>query len=189
MAGPAMAGQQSLWPMVRRWARDLLLVLVPVVAIAGWWYWRNWQLYGEPMGLNACWRSPAAVRSRHRGGSFGRVPGVSDQFLGPVWRSQRTDASRLDLSATRSGHLGAGVGFVVWVWRAWRPQRYAQWPALMLTAAWIVIVFVALLRWTSVTLASQGRLIFPALCSIAFSLPLGGWDGFRSGGSGLLRSP
>ena len=37
--------------MVRRWVGDFLLVLVPVILVAGWWYWRNWQLYGDPTGL------------------------------------------------------------------------------------------------------------------------------------------
>ncbi|MEA3336417.1 MAG: hypothetical protein U9R25_10940 [Chloroflexota bacterium] len=33
-----------------RWA---LIVGVVVLAVAGWWYLRNWQLYGDPLGLKA----------------------------------------------------------------------------------------------------------------------------------------
>ena len=41
-----------------------------------------------------------------------------------------------------SHSLAAVVGFMAWVWRTWRPQRYAQWPALMLAGAWIAIEFI-----------------------------------------------
>ena len=53
----------------------------------------------------------------------------------------------------------------------------APWLELSLLAAWIVIEAVALLRWTSVTLASQGRLMFAALAAICLFLALGliGW--------------
>ncbi len=44
---------------------------------------------------------------------------------------------------------------------------------LLLLAAWIVVEAVALLRWTSLTLASQGRLMFAALAPICLFLALG----------------
>ncbi|MBN2390351.1 MAG: glycosyltransferase family 39 protein, partial [Anaerolineae bacterium] len=33
--------------------RDLALVLLPALAISGWWFYRNFQLYGDWLGLNA----------------------------------------------------------------------------------------------------------------------------------------
>ena len=30
----------------------LSLVLLPASVIAGWWYWRNWRLHGDPLGWN-----------------------------------------------------------------------------------------------------------------------------------------
>ena len=33
------------------WGAALLVLGLPVLT-AGWWYWRNIQLYGDPTGLN-----------------------------------------------------------------------------------------------------------------------------------------
>ena len=166
--------------MVRRWIVDFLFVLVPVILVAGWWYWRNWQLYGDPTGLammlEIAGRRPAAPSLTTLLGefqgfriNFWGLFGAVNVLMRPAWIY-----TLLDLVT-----LAAAVGFVAWVWRTWRPQRYAQWPALMLAGAWIAIEFIALLRWTSVTLASQGRLIFPALSSIALFFALG-WVGWLS---------
>ena len=171
-------GQQSLWSMVRRWARDYALVLLPVAAIAGWWYWRNWQLYGEPMGLNVMlaiagrreiapsWRDLLGEFQGFRINFWGLFGGVNI-LMRPGWVYPLLDILT----------LAAGIGLVIWAWRVWRPQRFAQWPALTVIAAWILIVFVALIRWTSSTMASQGRLIFPAISGIClfFALGLLGW--------------
>jgi hypothetical protein len=44
---------------------------------------------------------------------------------------------------------------------------------LGLPALWFVIIFVALIRWTMLTLASQGRLLFPAISGIAILITYG----------------
>jgi len=76
------------------------------------------------------------------------------------------------------------AGLAVWGWRAWRDRQTpaahqitGSWAGLILLAAWIGIEAVALVRWTSVTLASQGRLMFAALPAIClfFTLGLAGW--------------
>ncbi len=173
-------GRRRLWLVVRRWARDYALVLLPVVAIAGWWYWRNWQLYGEPTGLNVMleiagrraimpgWRDLLGEFQGFRINFWGLFGGVNI-LMRPGWVYPLLDILTLI----------AGIGLVIWAWRVWRPQRFAQWPALTVIAAWIVIVFVALIRWTSSTMASQGRLIFPAISGICLFFALG-WLGWLS---------
>ena len=173
-------GKQSLWPAVWRWARDYMLVLLPVIVVAGWWYWRNWQLYGDPTGLNAMleiagrravtpgWRQLLGEFQGFRINFWGLFGGVNI-LMRPTWIYPL-----LDLLT-----VAAVIGLVVWAWRVWRPQRFDQWPALTLIAAWIAIVFVALIRWTSSTMASQGRLIFPAISGICLFLALG-WLGWLS---------
>ncbi len=73
--------------------------------------------------------------------------------------------------------LAAVVGLGAWAWKTWRQRQPAPWRELLLLAAWIGIEAVALLRWTSSTLASQGRLMFAALPAICLFLSLGllGW--------------
>lgn len=173
-------GKQSLWPAVWQWMKDYALVLIPVIAIAGWWYWRNWQLYGDPTGLNAMleiagrrvmtpsWRQLLGEFQGFRINFWGLFGGVNI-LMRPAWVYPL-----LDLLT-----VAAAIGLVVWAWRVWRPQRFDQWPALTVIAAWIAVVFVALIRWTSSTMASQGRLIFPAISGVCLFLALG-WLGWLS---------
>jgi 4-amino-4-deoxy-L-arabinose transferase-like glycosyltransferase len=36
----------------RTWLMNGVFIFAMLALIAGWWYWRNWTLYGEPMGSN-----------------------------------------------------------------------------------------------------------------------------------------
>jgi hypothetical protein len=55
-----MDAREGAW---RRAARDLALIVGVAAAIAGWWFVRNWRLYGDPTGmsqLNAMWGGRSA---------------------------------------------------------------------------------------------------------------------------------
>jgi len=69
--------------------------------------------------------------------------------------------------------IAAILGLGVWAWRGRRDDRKAAGYDVTLLVAWIVFEVVSLLRWTSVTPASQGRLIFPAIGAVALLLALG----------------
>jgi len=161
-----------------RWIGECALVIVPAVLVAGWWYARNWQLYGDVLGLNAMvaiagGRPPLHTLSDLLGEfrgfrySFWGVLGGFNILLRPPWVY-----ALLDLLS-----VAALIGLAAWAWRAWRRRAPAPWLELLLLAAWIGVEAVALLRWTSVTLASQGRLMFAALAAICLFLALGllGW--------------
>jgi len=161
-----------------RWSGECALVIVPAVLVAGWWYARNGQLYGDLLGLNAMvaiaggrppLRTLADLLGEFRGFrySFWGVLGGFNILLRPTWVY-----SLLDIVSVL-----ALVGLAAWAWRAWRRRTPAPWPDLLLLAAWIGVEAVALLRWTSATLASQGRLMFAALAAICLFLALGliGW--------------
>jgi len=162
-------------PGVIRWAGQCALVIIPASIIAGWWYFRNWQLYGDLLGLNtmvavAGGRPPREVLSDLLGEfqgfrySFWGVLGGFNILLRPAWVY-----AVLDLVCAV-----AAVGLVLPACQA-RRRRTSGPPALelWLLAAWTVIEAVALLRWTSMTLASQGRLMFAALAPICLFLALG----------------
>jgi len=58
LALAGLAGLTLLMMALRRGSlRELigwgLAVAVAALAVAGWWYWRNWRLYGDPLGLQA----------------------------------------------------------------------------------------------------------------------------------------
>lgn len=160
---------------VTRWIGQCALVVVPAALIAGWWYLRNWQLYGDPLGMStmvavAGGRPPREMLSDLLGEfqgfrySFWGVLGGFNILLRPPWIY-----AALDLVS-----VAALAGLVVLARRAWR-RHTSKLPTteLLLLAAWIVVEAVALLRWTSMTLASQGRLMFASLAPICLFLALG----------------
>lgn len=165
----------SLRALHRRAWRDLLLwnallVGLPLL-IAGWFYWRNFQLYGDPLAIQVhldlsgrrnprpslaqLWTELESVR-RSFWGVFGWF-----NVVGPEWLAWLYDA----LSVV------ALVGVIVGVWRAWRGDKgVLPWVALLV--AWSGLIFVSLLRWMSLIKSAQGRLLFPALAVLAV---LGVW--------------
>ena len=179
-----VAARRRAWGALFRWGA---LIAVPVIAVAGWWYLRNWQLYGDPTGLNAmldiAGRRPEPftfqrLKSEFQGfrlsywGVFGGFNVIGPQLL--YWF--------YDLLVL-AGLAG---------WTAWLVRRRGQWRSpvaerLLVLAAWVLLVLVALIRWTAQTYASQGRLAFPAIGAIAVLVAFGlaGWLPRRWQGRGL----
>ena len=179
-----VAARRRAWGALFRWGA---LIAVPVIAVAGWWYLRNWQLYGDPTGLNAmldiAGRRPEPftfqrLKSEFQGfrlsywGVFGGFNVIGPQLLYGFY----------DLLML--------VGLAGWI--AWLARRRGQWRSpvserLLVLAAWVLLVLVALIRWTAQTYASQGRLAFPAIGAIAILVTFGlaGWLPRRWQGRGL----
>lgn len=195
-----------LWPMTglvllydsyrRRAWLDLLkfgaIIGGLILLLAGWWYWRNWRLYGDPTAL--------AAHLLYRGGALDPRPTLTE-----LWR---TELVGLELSFWAA--FGAGqillepwlydvlrwlkyivlVGLIIGVIRFVRSTRSTISPQssagsgqssvlspcpspfiihnssfliLSLLALWTIVVFAALLRWMQITPASWGRLLFPTL--------------------------
>jgi hypothetical protein len=64
---------------------------------------------------------------------------------------------------------------------------FASGPALAII--WTVVIFVALVRWTTLTPASQGRLMFPAIAALACGMAYGLWrlhPMLMAGSAGML---
>jgi hypothetical protein len=159
-----------------------LAVAVPAIAIAGWWYARNVVLYGEPTGLTAMWEVVGRRDDfgQDLGGEFralrysfwGLFGWFSIAMPAPIYRV-------LDV-LTALALAGLVVSTIRWLsaggWRgAWSAVRYREpgWGAAYrplaygLLGLWLGAVTIALVRWTSLTLGTQGRLIFPALVAFA----------------------
>ncbi|MSQ23167.1 MAG: hypothetical protein EXR58_01240 [Chloroflexi bacterium] len=134
--------------------------------VAGWWYLRNLSLYGDPTGLSA-WLKVSGVRTEPfaleelRGFwlGFWGIFGTFDIIAAPWVYAIYTVLSL-------AGALGAIV-----VLRA-RFNTIDR-PVLGLTLAWLAIEAAALIRWTSMNLASTGRLLFPAIACVAIFFALG----------------
>jgi hypothetical protein len=156
-------------------------VLLPLLAIAGWWYLRNIYLYGDPLGLKAMFdilprRSEpptvAELLARTQGvwRSAWAVFGWFNVIAEPWLYSLYTLLSLLGL-------LGLAL---VWPLRLWLHKRRGRGdvlsPAsgwqLVVLVVWIVVIFLALLSWAQMRYP-QGRLLFPALSAAAVLLGFG----------------
>lgn len=186
-ASPASRPGMTGWldaPRAAGILRGSLVCAAVVVAIAGWWYARNWLLYGDPLAFNV-WIEIAGGRPTPLtlGGLLDEFQGFRISFWGnlggvniiaPEWVYNVIDG----LTAL------AGIGLLVGLVRRTLP-RLAALPAL-----WTALIIASLIRWTMLTLASQGRLIFPAIAALAVLLAFG-LDQLRLPGarSGILRFP
>ncbi len=165
----------GIWRVLAGW---LLMLMLVTALLAGWWFARNVQLYGDALGwsafLDAVGRrdAPATLTElwteregfvRTYWGVFGAVNvGMPDVIYGLL--------DRLAVVAA----LGCIWGMLLAIRgngrRAWTAPGARAWGVCVV---WLIVIFVALLRWTALTPASQGRLMFPAIAVIAALLAYG----------------
>ena len=165
---------RSFWREIRPWTWECIQVLAPAAVLAGWWYARNLRLYGDPTGLNAMLevfgsrsKTPSLLEllGEFQGLriSFWGLFGVVNVLFRPHWLYRVLDALT----------LGALIGLIRVAVQAWRKREFSAWPVLLLLATWPALVGLSLIRWTTMTKASQGRLIFPAISPICLLFALG----------------
>jgi len=148
-----------------------LLVAVLAAMLGGWWYVRNAVLYGELTGLNAfldvAGRRPPtpAVEYVHE------LPGLWTAFWG-VFGGFDILAPGWIYRCFAVLTVAAGVGILVEAAARRDWLRSAGW-SLLLPLIWIAVECVALVRWTTLTMASSGRLLYPAIGSVAALAALG----------------
>ncbi|MBC7316496.1 MAG: glycosyltransferase family 39 protein, partial [Chloroflexi bacterium] len=157
---------------LRQWLGEYALVIGIAALLAGWWYLRNWALYGDPTGLNAMLdvfgkrsHQPTLAEMWHefRGLriSFWGLFGVVNILLRPPQIYLLLDALML---LSIAGLVRQAVRRIKSL-PHWLASLQA--PVVILLAAWGAIIAASLLHWTSQTKASQGRLLFPAIASFA----------------------
>ncbi len=148
--------------------RGLAIMFAVALLVSGWWFWRNYRLYGDWLGwtafLDLVGRRPhPATLAQLWGERVGFVQAYWGLFGGvslpmPAWTYWVLNAL-------------AGLAAVGLAWAALQALRRRRIPftsvllgALLL--GWIGLIFLGLIRWTSLTWASQGRLVFPAISAI-----------------------
>lgn len=167
--------QYSQASPLRRWGFvvcHLSLIILMALAISGWWFLRNWRLYGDPTGLNVFFeiqgRRPAPPTLQGWLGEFtsfrwtywGLFGGVN--VMAPRWTYVFFDLLSL---------IGS-VGLVIWIIR--NSQSVFR---ILIPLLWAGTLFASALRWNWIYTAFQGRLIFPAIAgnSLLLMLGLGQW--------------
>jgi len=170
MAGSFVAYRQRSWRAL--WTAGVSIAL-PVIALTGWWFWRNWRLYGDPTGLNAF---VAIVGARHPQPTLKQLAGEWQGFVMSFWGF----FGGVNLPAppwvywllTPLGALGL-VASPLWLLRTRAKVDTVRLFQFALVAAWPVVVLVSLIRWSMMTIASQGRLMFSALSALSVLMALG----------------
>lgn len=156
--------------------RHGLIVFAIATAIAGWWYVRNWLLYGEWFGTETmvAIAGPRSIGlidliTQEWYGFFLSYWGVFGGFtiLGPEW------VNTIFVILT----LGAVVGGA---WALFESARHEKRRLAspgrgfgLLLVVFIGVTLIALIRWTQQTYASQGRLMFGAIAPLSMALAFG----------------
>jgi hypothetical protein len=173
------AWRRRVW---RTWLFNGVLIIACMSLIAGWWYWRNWTLYGDPTGLNrmldiagrrddpmtlhGLWAEFQGFRISYWG-LFGGVNILMDR-----WIYSALDALMLTggLGVVVSGALTSKLVNQ----RITKSNHRSLLPtSLFLLVVWVGLAFASLIRWTWQTHASQGRLMFVAIAGISTLLATG----------------
>lgn len=171
----------------RRSWRPLLLGMSIVIAVTtlmtGWWFARNWRLYGDPTGLSAF----IEIQGRRAGfpslrdwmeefvtfrwtywGLFGGV-----NVMAPLWVYRFFDAlSLLGLIGLARWLVQSGALRRLWT-AIRRPESTTGTSLWWIPVVWIGILFVSVLRWTWIFYSFQGRFLFPSIGGISTLLILG----------------
>jgi 4-amino-4-deoxy-L-arabinose transferase-like glycosyltransferase len=152
-----------------------LLVVLPALAVAGWWYWRNYTLYGEWLAANQL-LTITGLRTTPRTwrGFVGEMNGLRYSFWAlfgwfnimlPAWAYHVLDAVT---GLAFAGLLLRGLG-------AWRGRRNAT-PDVrvkLFLALWAFILVTFMVYWSTFATSSQGRLLFPFLSAFSVLMVAG----------------
>jgi len=170
-----------VWLSIRRRSLRPLLVGLPIVVgiaalLSGWWFLRNWRLYGDPAALNVF----VAIQGQRAG-----VPTLRDwldEFVTFRWTywglfgAVNVMAPRWVYTFFDLLSLAGLIGLVTWIVRR-RKILHSPFSILhslwWIPALWAAILFVSVLRWTWIYFSFQGRLIFPDVAGISTLLMLG----------------
>lgn len=140
------------WPLIARAAAMAGVFF----AVCGWWFVRNWRLYGDPTGMSAMLSVYGG-----RGG----------------WPLELVVPELIDTFRSYWGAFSCGLGYPLWVYWffagfvgfavsgwvfAWPRTSPKTRQTALLLALWCVVVVILWVRWNQTTFAPLGRLFFQA---------------------------
>lgn len=152
-----------------------LAIALPAAAIAGWFYVRNYVLYGDLTGTQMM---AAIAGARVPPATLGEIAGEWRSFLTAyiaMFGAVNIPVPQWVYAVFEGLLVLAGVGLLLEAveWRQRRKPDAAGAAIAAMSATALAVAFLALLRWTSITQASQGRLLFPVVAGIALLLATG----------------
>lgn len=180
-----------------------VLVLAPVILVAGWWYYRNIVLYGDWLGWNAF---VAVLGQRPQAATLAQLWDERWGFLASYWGlfgGVNVPMPTWIYTVLNSLLVIAVPGFLIYAGQslgAWRRQSRRDTPtpagqsrimsfvqalldfvvarfALVVCLLFSIAVIYGLINWATTTWSSQGRLAFTAISTLSalLSASLIGW--------------
>jgi 4-amino-4-deoxy-L-arabinose transferase-like glycosyltransferase len=151
----------------------MAIVCTTALVVGGWWYARNWLLYGDPLGMKIM---SILFRTRVYRPSLlellAEFKGLRMSFWALFGWFNILAEPWLYLAFDGLALLGA-MGLLLLFFKQLRGEETLGWPWLLFLFLWIAVVLAGLIRWTQMTHASQGRLMYPAISAISILLFMG----------------
>lgn len=153
--------------------RTLVIFGITVFVVSGWWYGRNWIMYGDPVAIDTHLQFTQVAGTELSVERFrSEWGGVLNSFYGAFGWGQIM-LPGVVYAVTR---WVAAIFFALFIVRGIlffdRWNRIQQ-VIIVLSFVQIAIVCVLLFRWMRLTEAPLGRLLFPAILPIMLVLALG----------------
>jgi hypothetical protein len=165
----ALAVKHRALPYIVGWGVATLAI---ALLISGWWYLRNYDLYGDPTGLNMfldiVGRRPIPLTAEQL---WSEHEGFIQSFWGLYGGMTVPMASWA--YTVFLGLCGISlVGAVVFFSGRWRRLDLPQ----IVVVLWPIMAGISVIRWTALTWATQGRLWFVALSCLAVLSAIGFYE-------------
>ncbi|MBN2394118.1 MAG: glycosyltransferase family 39 protein [Anaerolineae bacterium] len=161
---------------VRRWMSGLIVVGVIALVLAGWWFVRNWILYGDPTGmrtLNELWAGRSA------GGNWWAIGQGLPYLWASLWGRFGYGQIPLPQGIYTAILVVCAIGLLGYVIPGQR--RFTAGLALLLILTIVVYCTIVLYYMLIQPAGAMGRFLFPALPAFAIVV-VGGFCGW-------LRTP
>lgn len=173
---------KGLWASISSWLKSLqwkqifvsgLIIYMAAFAIAGWWYLRNWTLYGDPLA----WKQWQALTG------LGRVPPTLGDFMHDMIGLFGTFWADFSLRVDRAWWWVFGLFAVLALGGYARRALRHDWPLIdwngwLIAVTWLGLLLVVLIRYAFTVYDVHGRALYPALFTIGMVLVVGltGWN-------------
>lgn len=174
-----------------RAARQCLLMLGAFLAVCGWWFWRNWALYGELSGTDMMNRIGGL---RPQSPTFADLWADLAQIERTFWAAFGTGNIHPDALWLLLPRVLAGLGLLGCAWaltqsylssarrsgrdlgQPWKVlPLHANARAVLVCLAWVAVSVAALGWWLYRVSALSGRLLFPVLAPLLLAIVFGLW--------------
>jgi len=177
--GLLLVGVLALFLVAARERAPMLLlkgtaiILLLTSLIAGWWYVRNWSLYGDPASLSVHRivgghrESPLTLRE-----IIGQAKAIKKSYWATFgWFNIQADPFLYNFF----DYLGllSAFGLLLAAIRHLRRKRFLPLAKLFILFVWIIILSGTIIGMMWEASAHQGRLLFPAISAISFFLFFG----------------